>query len=64
MTETEQKKVFTPNFTTKSSGMGVGLSIVHNIVKAAGGSISFRSEPGIGTSFTLILPVSRDDLTR
>lgn len=64
MTETEQKKVFTPNFTTKSSGMGVGLSIVHNIVKAAGGSISFRSEPGIGTSFTLILPVSRDDQTR
>ncbi len=61
MTEAEQKKVFTPNFTTKSSGMGVGLSIVHNIVKAAGGNISFRSEPGVGTSFTIVLPASGED---
>lgn len=61
MTDAEQKKVFTPNFTTKSSGMGVGLSIVHNIVKTAGGNISFRSEQGIGTSFTIVLPASEKE---
>lgn len=56
MTEEEARKVFTPNFTTKSSGMGMGLSIVYSLVQQAGGKISFKTKPGEGTSFTVELP--------
>jgi signal transduction histidine kinase len=50
-------KMFTPNFTTKSSGMGLGLSIVRKYVENAGGSIWFESESGKGTVFYVELPV-------
>ena len=40
-----------PNFTTKSSGMGVGLSIVYDILETLGGNITFESEVGKGTTF-------------
>jgi len=40
----------------KTSGTGIGLSIVRNILQAIGGSISFKTEKGIGTTFTLKLP--------
>lgn len=56
MSEEEARKVFTPNFTTKSSGMGMGLSIVYSLVQQAGGKISFKTTPGEGTSFTIELP--------
>lgn len=49
--EEEKKKIFMPNFTTKSSGMGVGLSIVYDILETLGGSIDFESEVGKGTCF-------------
>lgn len=51
--EEEKKKIFMPNFTTKSSGMGVGLSIVYDILETLGGSINFESEVGKGTTFTI-----------
>ncbi len=54
--EDQKEKVFYPNFTTKSSGMGLGLAMVKNIIENAGGSISFESEPGQGTSFYISLP--------
>lgn len=57
MNEGEQKKVFTPNFTTKSSGMGIGLSIVNQIIRAANGTILFESEEGNGTRFVISLPL-------
>lgn len=57
MSHAEQKRVFTPNFTTKSSGMGIGLSIVNQIILAANGTISFQSEEGKGTSFLITLPL-------
>jgi nitrogen fixation/metabolism regulation signal transduction histidine kinase len=52
-----RKKMFTPNFTTKSSGMGLGLSIVKRYVENAGGNIWFESESGKGTTFYVELPV-------
>ncbi len=52
-----RKKMFTPNFTTKSSGMGLGLSIVKRYVENAGGNIWFESESGTGTKFYVELPV-------
>lgn len=49
----EKKKIFMPNFTTKSSGMGVGLSIVYDILETLGGNISFESEVNIGSIFKI-----------
>ena len=54
--DSEQAKVFYPNFTTKSGGMGLGLAMVKNIITNANGTISFSSEIGKGTSFTIFLP--------
>ncbi len=52
-----QKKLFTPNFTTKSSGMGLGLSIVKKYLESAGGRIWFESEADIGSVFYVELPL-------
>lgn len=49
-------KIFEPKFTTKSSGMGLGLGMVKNIVENYKGSIQFTSQPGKGTVFTVMLP--------
>lgn len=53
-----QEKVFQPNFTTKSSGTGLGLAMSKNIVEAAGGRIYFESKEGKGTTFFVELPIS------
>lgn len=50
-------KIFDPYFTTKSSGTGLGLAIAHNIVEALGGTIEVNSKAGVGTTFTLTLPI-------
>ena len=50
--------IFEPKFTTKSSGMGLGLPMIKNIIEAYGGQISFVSKKGIGTTFTVRLPKS------
>ena len=50
-------KIFDPYYTTKSSGTGLGLAIAHNNVEAMGGTIKVNSDPGKGTTFTLILPI-------
>jgi nitrogen fixation/metabolism regulation signal transduction histidine kinase len=52
-----QKKLFTPNFTTKTSGMGLGLSIVKKYVEGANGRIWFESEADEGSVFYVELPL-------
>ena len=51
-----ESRIFEPKFTTKTSGMGLGLPMVKNIIEAYGGTISFVSEEGRGTVFTVIFP--------
>lgn len=53
-----REKIFTPNFTTKSSGMGLGLAFVKNAVENAGGTIDFTSWEGKGTSFNILIPLT------
>ena len=49
-------KIFSPNFSTKNSGMGLGLAISKKIVEQFGGTIDFVSELDKGTTFTLVFP--------
>ena len=52
-----RSKIFLPNFTTKSSGSGLGLAISQEILKSIGATIEFDSIVGIGTTFTIKIPV-------
>ena len=52
------ERIFEPNFTSKSSGKGLGLSMVKKMVTDYQGEISLRSEIGVGTSFIITLPAS------
>ena len=52
----DKSQIFLPNFTTKTNGSGVGLSLTYNIVQVAGGTITFESTEGVGTEFVIELP--------
>lgn len=53
------QKVFGAFYTTKKEGMGMGLYIIENIVKTFGGSLELQSAVGGGSTFTVLLPISR-----
>ncbi len=58
ITEEMRSKIFTPNFTTKTSGTGLGLAMCKGIVEQAHGRIWFETEAGKGTTFFVELPLA------
>lgn len=54
-----QERVFEPKFTTKSSGMGLGLAIIKNIIENYNGTITFETEPNVGTEFLVSFPINK-----
>ncbi len=61
MTDEVKEKAYLPFFTTKdvNQGTGLGLSVVHGIIKAHHGRIQLKSGPGEGTTFTIDLPIEQ-----
>ena len=56
------ERIFDPFYTSKEMGSGMGLAIVRNIIVYHKGAIDLKSEPGKGTKFEILLPVSSDEL--
>ena len=56
MSQETQAKVFDPFFSTKGAGHGLGLAVVHGIVRSLCGAIHVASELGQGTTFQILLP--------
>jgi signal transduction histidine kinase len=52
-------RVFIPFFTTKNTGTGLGLALVHKIVVNHNGKVSVGSIPGVGTTFSVTLPINK-----
>ena len=55
----EREQIFTPFYTTKAGGSGLGLTTCQRIVTEHGGFIKVESEPGAGTTFAVSLPFLR-----
>lgn len=64
MSEEVQRRCLEPYFTTKvrgQGGTGMGLAMVFGIITGAGGAVTFTSQPGVGTTFSLMLPAATPD---
>lgn len=57
LSDDQQQKIFTPFYTTKTNGMGMGLSISQSLINAHKGMLYFNSTPGKGSRFYFTLPI-------
>ena len=64
MTEEQMSKIFEPYYTTKSSGTGLGLTVLFKIMKQHEGDVTVSSTPGLGSEFTLQIPVPSSERFR
>jgi CheY-like chemotaxis protein len=55
-----EARIFEPFFTTKAAVIGLGLSVVYGIIKQHSGFIEVQSEPGLGSIFSLFLPIKQE----
>ncbi|MBL0340275.1 MAG: HAMP domain-containing histidine kinase [Bacteroidetes bacterium] len=63
ISDNEAERIFTPNFTTKTGGTGLGLAMVKNIIEQANGKVWFQTKIGEGTTFYVSLPEWHADTT-
>jgi signal transduction histidine kinase len=61
MSDEVKSKIFVPSFSTKNSGMGLGLAISKKIIENCGGKIKFISTKGKGSTFTVAIPLKSSD---
>jgi signal transduction histidine kinase len=59
MTTEEVDRIFNPEYTTKEKGLGLGLTLSHEIIRGHGGEIRVLSRKGTGTTFEILLPTER-----
>ena len=64
MTEDQMSKIFEPYYTTKSSGTGLGLTVLFKIMKQHGGDVTVHSSYGEGSEFILQIPVPQNERFR
>lgn len=62
ISEEQKNRIFSPNFTTKTGGMGLGLAMVKSIIESYNGKIWFESKKNIGTTFFVELPKTDNTL--
>jgi signal transduction histidine kinase len=61
ISEDNKAHIFEPKFTTKNSGMGLGLGIIKKIIENYNGTITFESAQNIGSTFTVTLPINTNE---
>ena len=61
LTPGEIDHIFDPEYTTKEKGLGLGLSLAHEIIRGHGGEIHVESAVGSQTTFTVLLPVKKSE---
>jgi signal transduction histidine kinase len=59
MTPEEIERVFSPEYTTKEKGLGLGIPLATEIIRGHGGDVRVISRPGEGTTFEIVLPVEK-----
>jgi PAS domain S-box-containing protein len=64
ISEEHLQRIFDPYFTTKQKGSGLGLSIVHSVIRNHSGNITVESRLGVGTTFIIYLPASAEKAVR